>query len=250
MKDNEYNDSEKEFDWSEMVRTFWFRSIIVFKRLWWVFLITISAGIGIQTYFQMKKVPVYSSHATMIVDGRISNVEGGASYVEEYSNFFGTQIDLMKSELVETRARQRVKALFPQYPSCHVNVVIAQSQNASVFNLTALGVEGKYAQEYLNALMHEYLTFKRERRSQTTENTFLSIMEKVLEYREEIERLEFEKVKFQKENNIIFLQEQGSSAGSYLADLNDQQARIKMELRRLEQLNLNNLSRFAELTWH
>jgi len=240
MYDDGYNDADKEFDWSEMARTFWFRSTTVLKRSWWVFLVTISAGVGIQTYLQLKKEPVYSSHAKMIVDGRISNLEG-ASYVEEYSNFFGTQIDLMQSGMVQARARARVKALFPEYPSCHVNLVITQSQNASIFNLSAFGVEGKYTQAFLDALMHEYLTFKRERRSQTTESTFLSIMEKVLEYREEIERLELQKVKFQKENNIIFLQEQGSSAGTYLASLNDQQARIKTELRRLQQLNVDNL---------
>lgn len=243
MVDNAQQEPETEFDWSEMIRHFWFRSILVFRRLWWVFLITISAGVGYQYIVVSNQKPVYQSYARMIVDGQVAL--GGASnirYQETYTNFYGTQIDLMTSELIKRRAADRVAVRSPELKPCYVSISVFQSANANIFNLQSSGANRGYVKAFLDAVMEEYLNFKRERRSQSTENTFLSAMEKVLEYRQQIEELEQAKLEFQKANNLIFVREQGNHAGTYLAELNTRLAGIRTELKLLEQLNLEKYS--------
>ncbi|MGE9295090.1 MAG: polysaccharide biosynthesis tyrosine autokinase, partial [Puniceicoccales bacterium] len=115
-------------------------------------------------------------------------------------------------------------------------VNIRQAEDASAFDLQAIGDEPQYVQYSLDAVMHEFLAFKAERRKQTTEKTFLTIMEKVLEKQEEIEAFEEQKLAFQRANNIVFITEQGNNAGSYLAELNNKRAQLRTEIRLLSTL--------------
>ncbi len=231
-------ETEQNTEWSEVVQTWLFRGRVLFRRYWYVYLIAISLGIGLQAYREANRQPTYVSYAQMDVRGRIALPEG-AVYSEEISNFFGTQMSLMQSGRVQQRAKDRVRALRPDLAATPVEISVAQSPNASIFLLSARGTQAEYTQVYLDAVMHEYLNLKRERRSQTAESTFISIMEKVQDYQEEIERLEQAKVDFQKENNIVFIQEQGSSAGSYLAKLNNQMADLRTQQRLLESVDFS-----------
>lgn len=241
MSELPFKETEKEFDWSEMLQSWIFRARIVFRRLWWVFILTIGAGLGYQAYVELNRDPLYVSSARMIIDGRIELPEG-ANYVELLSNFWGTQMELMKSPMVRRRAKERVMALHPELSGDHfVRVNVTQSNDANIFVLIAEGRDPKYTQYFLDAVMYEYLNYKKERRNQSSENTFLSVMEKVLEYKRQMDDLEQQKLDFQNENNIVFLQEQGNNAGSYLAELNARAASLRTELRLLKRMDLERV---------
>lgn len=240
MSELPFNEKENDFDWSEMLHTWTFRARIVFRRLWWVFLLTISAGVGYQAYIELNKEPLYVSNARMIIDGRIE-LQEGADYVELLSNFWGTQRELMTSPLVKRNAKERVMALHPEITADpYVQVSVAQSEDTNIFNLVARGRYPKYTQYFLDALMYEYLNYRQERRNMTSENTFLSVMEKVLEYQRQIEELEEQKLNFQRENNIVFLKEQGNNAGAYLAELNNKAASLRSQLQFIKRLDLDS----------
>ncbi|MEM8550433.1 MAG: polysaccharide biosynthesis tyrosine autokinase, partial [Verrucomicrobiota bacterium] len=231
-------------DWSEMMHSWLFKGRIVFQRLWWVFLFTIFGAIAIQSYRASQKETIYQSRAKMIVDGQIVLADkSAAQYSEVYANFYGTQTELMTSSQVKSAAQERVRALHPEFRPCPVTVSVSQSQNANIFNLTAWGTQKSYTQAYLDALMHEYLNFKRDRRESKAKDTFFSVQEDQLDSQRQIDLLEQEKLDFQKKNNIIFIQEQGNTAGAQLASLKDQQSQLATQLRLLEQINLD---RFVE----
>ena len=104
--------------------------------------------------------------------------------------------------------------------------------------LSAEGVEPEYTQSFLDACLQEYINFRREMRSQTSESTLLAITEELLRLEEEIEQGENAIVEFQKINNIVYTKEQVSSAGSYLAKLKNQMADLRTQSRLLESLSL------------
>ncbi len=104
--------------------------------------------------------------------------------------------------------------------------------------LSAEGGEPEYTQTFLDACLQEYINFRKEMRSQTSESTLLAITEELLRLEEEIEQGENAIVDFQKDNNIVFTQEQVSTAGSYLAKLKNQMADLKTQSRLLESLSL------------
>jgi len=233
-------DTESDFDWSEMMHSWVFKGRIVFQRMWWIFLITIAGGIAFQAYKELNRETIFESRAKMIVDGQIVLADNAsAQYSEVYANFYGTQVQLMTSTMVKQQAANRVQSFHPEYKPCHVTLSVSQSQNANIFNLTAWGTEPKYTQAYLDAVMNEYLNFKRNRRESKAKDTFYSLRENLLEYQRQIDELEQQKLEFQKQNNIIFIQEQGNTAGAQLAALKDQQSRLKTQLRLLEEIDLD-----------
>jgi len=236
---NNNREEEENFEWSEMLHAVYFRARLVLSRLWWVLVFCVTIGVAVQWYRESQKQPMFESRAQMVIDGQVTIPEG-ARYQEVFLNFFGTQIKLMQSQQVRERARQRVAALHPEIQPVPVSVNVRQAADASAFELSAVGPEPAYVQHYLDAVMHEFLAFKAERREQTTEKTFLTIMEKVLEKQAEIEELEEKKLNFQRENNIVFITEQGNNAGSYLADLNNQRAQLQTDIRLLKALAEND----------
>ena len=230
-------ETEKQLEWAETIYTWAFRGKFLLRKFWWILLLTFSIGIGYQAFNELKREPRYVSYARMIVSGRIALPDGGV-YSEELSHFFGTQIQLMQSPQVQNRARDRVSALKPNLKPVSVFLRPSRIPETAIFMLSAEGVEPEYTQAFLDACLQEYINFRREMRSQTSESTLLAITEELLRLEEEIEQGENAIVEFQKKNNIVFTKEQVSTAGSYLAKLKNQMADLKTQSRLLESLSL------------
>jgi len=84
--------------------------------------------------------------------------------------------------------------------------------------------------------MEEYLTFKKESREKASDRTVATVAAQVTQLARELEAQQEKLHAFQASNNVVFLQEQGNSAGSYLASLNKQLATLRTELRLLQSL--------------
>lgn len=215
-----------------------YRSLL--KRRWWVLLVCVSLAVCFEAYNVAKQPATFASTGRMWVNGKISLPQGqGTLYNEEWVNFFGTQILLMESREVQNRARNRVQALQPNLKPVPVDLQVSQSPRTSVFVFEAKGGDPAYVQAYLDACMDEYIAFKKEKRSQTSETTLSAITGELLRLEKEMRQGEDDLLNFQKENNVVFLQEQGNSAGSYLVNLNSQLADLKKEYQLLELLSLD-----------
>lgn len=226
-------------EWSESLFSQLLKAKVLLKQFGWIFIITILGCVAFQGYCLVTKPILYISNAQMIVSGRITIPEG-SMYREEVSNFFGTQIKLMESNIVRTRAQDRALSLNPGLKPMPVNINAAQSPQASIFLLTAQGENAEYTTAYLNAIMQEYLNFKSSMRTNSAQNTFLSITEKIMEIKEEIEEIEDKKLKFQQENNIVFIKEQGNTVGKQLATLQDKLDNLKLKERWLKSANIES----------
>src|SRR5205085_1718438 len=87
---------------------------------------------------------------------------------------------------------------------------------------------------FLNALMAEYLEFKRKIRGEASDRAVTSLAKHVKEVAAELKAQQEKVNAFQTNNNVVFLQEQGSGAGSYLALLNRELATLRTELQLLQ----------------
>lgn len=240
---SELDEASGSMDWGERLRRLFFESKRLLAVWWWILLLTIAAGIGWQAYLELNRDPVYVSQANMMVSGRFALPDN--VYREELSNFFGTQISLMLSARVQQNAKERVLMLDPDIAQSWVSLSVSQRPDASIFQLRAEGGRPEFTQKFLDAVMEEYQTFRREMRSETTETTLLSVTEQLYRLEEEIETQENTVVDFQKENNLVFLKEQDSSAGAYLARLTTQQAELKTNLLMLENLKPGDIGTFT-----
>ncbi len=88
--------------------------------------------------------------------------------------------------------------------------------------------------------MEEYVNLKKEMRAQTSDTTIAGLTEEVLRLKKELLRCDEETVAFQTTNSVVMLQEQGgTSAGTYLAGLNQRLAALKSEYSLLQTLTLD-----------
>lgn len=210
---------------------------------WWILAITISIGVSIQAWQALVKPVTYQSTARIIVSGRV-NIPEGTVFSEEAINFFGTQIELMRSPEVARQAAQRVQSLRPDLVPIPVNISVDQIPRTSVFVLTATGSEPEYVKVYLDAVMEAYISLRRSMVSEKSANTLSAITDQIVRLENELRLGENELLEWRKDNNLALLEEEGASAGGYLAKMNLELAELQTEYDLLSKLDLDqNLDR-------
>jgi capsular exopolysaccharide synthesis family protein len=214
------------------------------RKRWWVLPITIAVGVTIEGFRVWKAPPSFVSMGQMIMSIKITTSTTGTGYSEEYQNFLGTQVGLMRSPGVQERAAERVRALKPNLAPVPVKVDVAVSPKTTIFNLQAVGREAEYTRAYLDAVMEVFLQKKAELRAQPSEKTLEGITKQVISLDSDLKRLEEEEIAFRATNNVVFIDEQVKSTA---ADLVQKQRRLdafKSEYQLLTMLSLEqNLER-------
>ena len=140
------------------------------RRMWWVPVLTLAIAVGGTAFYLTFQPATYASSARMWVSGRL-HIPEGSLYSEELQFFFGTQVELMQSEKIQQRALARVQAMNPDLKPSPVRVRVAQAPKSAVFQLSAVGTDPAYTQAHLNALIDEYLNYKKEIRAASSDDT-------------------------------------------------------------------------------
>lgn len=219
---------------------------LLLKKFWWVLIFTASVGLFVKAVLALNKPPDYVSTAQMSLTGRIDTPEGNR-YREELTGFFNTQLYLMQSPLVQEKAAQRVQTLHPELMPENAGQVSLKAEMiaaTTVFRLEAAARDPKYAQAYLDAVMQEYLDFRRSQRDNTTDGTLWAITQQLETSQKELAKSEQELLDFQKTNNMVFIQEQADNTGKYLVSLTNEINAMKAQA---DLLNLLDVDQSLEI---
>jgi capsular exopolysaccharide synthesis family protein len=203
------------------------------RQLWWVPLLTLAFAVCGAAAYLLTRPPAYLSEARLWVSGKLQIPEGSL-YSEELQFFFGTQVELMQSEKIRQRALARVQTLHPEQAWTPVKLKITQAPKSAVFVLQAVGADPAFTQRYLNALIDEYLAYKKEVRASSSDDTLASLAQQLYEHEKELKAEQEKLAAFQRDNNLAVLQEQSSAAGAYLAKLNAQLSDLRLEYQLLD----------------
>jgi capsular exopolysaccharide synthesis family protein len=207
------------------------------RRYWWIAALTIMIGLGSQGYLCLHQVTHYSSSSRMIMSGRLSLPQGDV-YSDLFGDFFGTQVALMKSPATINQAVDRITTTHPEIVPDEKAIVEAEVEpRTSIFNLKVTSSDADYAKLLLDAVMDTYLANKRGRKNQTTDEALSAITEEISHLDSEIRSDEQGLLDFQKDNNVVFIEEQSSSSAQYLVGLNNELARL---IKQRDLLSLEN----------
>lgn len=194
---------------------------LLLRKRWWVLLVMILLGLGGQAFLLWNVAPMYISQGRMIMNIKITSTSGtGTGFSEEFSNFLGTQQQLMRSTLVREAAMERVRALQPNLTPSLVDLQTSVSPKTTIFNLQATGPEPEYTRAFLDACMEEYIKFKTKMRETTSDVTLRNIMEQLQKLEGDLRKHEEEEMAFKATNNIVFISEQVTSIASHLVKKN------------------------------
>lgn len=214
------------------------RYLSLLRRKWWVLVLGVLVGAGIQGVRLWSSAPAFASVGKMIVSIKL-NIAEGSVYTEELSNFLGTQAALMQSGVVLNRAHARVTLQKPEVRWQPVGLKVTVSPKTTIFVLQATGGDPEYTRAFLQACMEEYIALKKEMRTQTSDTTVAGLTEEVIRLEKDLRNADAELLEFQSTNTLLLSQEQGNSAGNYLAALNLRLATRKSEYDLLQMLTVD-----------
>jgi len=206
------------------------RYIGVMQRVWWLLPLTVSIGMLIAAILVLQMPPAYESTSTMTVPGQLTVDQGSTSYSEDSSDYFnGTQKELMKSDEVLRNAAKRVAALHPELPTMDADLTVALKPSTEIFVLTATSPSPVYSQAFLDAAMDEYLNLKKKQRYETSDTTADAITEEMKKLEKEMADNDQAMLQFEKNNDVSFLEKEGSDGNAYLLQLNQQLDQLQTE---------------------
>ena len=217
------------------------RYLAALRSKWWIFLITLSLTLGAAGYHIKTLVPKFVSKSAMWVTGKLQ-MPDGARYTEDSGSFFGTQIELLQSGRMIERAYTRLKESNPklELPKDELGrpvfprISISQAPRSSVFTLESRSTNGPLAQMFLDALMEEFLAYKKEIRAATSGDALASVSTQIYKQEQDLKAEQSRLNEFQRSNNVALIQEQFSNGGSQLAQLQGQLSMTRLDFAMLD----------------
>lgn len=216
------------------------RLLAALRRKWWILVLTSLLPIGPAIYYVRTQPIQYVSKATAWVRGKLHVADVG-QYAEDGQNFFGTQIQLLQSDPLQERALARLKSTNPDLEPPKSNggrqvlprIRVVQAPKSSVFVLESTSSSAAFAKVYLDALMDEFLAYRKEVRAATSGDALASVSAQVYKQETELKQEQEKLAQFQRENNVALLEENLRGGGGQLAQMNTQIALLKLELQLL-----------------
>jgi polysaccharide biosynthesis transport protein len=217
---------------------------LLLRRHWWLLALIWAAVPGAMFLYTYQTGPVYESQARMWVTGKI-NVSENWGYTEQLVDFLGTQAALLSSPAIQSLALARMHGQSRSGAAppgdgapnpLPFRVSVKQGSQSSTLDLKATGRNPAGTRKFLNCLMQAYLDFKMESSDKASGQAAASLNTEGAQLKSQLADAQAQLQDFQASNNVVFLQQQGSSAQSYLASLNRQLATRRTELKLLNSL--------------
>ncbi len=219
------------------VRFYRYRTLI--RKRWWVLAIAIGLGLAYKGWVLFSTPTRFESTGSLMVSSRV-NIADANQVVEEQEHFYGTQLRLLNNEDIHDRARRKLALEAPELRG-KVAFEAAQEPRTSIFTLTAIGTNPDYTQRYVDAVMEEFMIYKREKMGEVKGGAMSNISDELDRLRKDLAKSEKELHEFVEANNMAFWDEQSKTASKFLNNLKTQQAALGTELRRLENLSSKEL---------
>ncbi|MBI3416371.1 MAG: polysaccharide biosynthesis tyrosine autokinase [Verrucomicrobia bacterium] len=226
--DNAFN-SAGDYDSEPVAQVSFIKRYVTFlKKWWWIPMFSALLALGGAGYYFHRLPPSYSSFSRMGVLGKTRLAEGGF-YTDEPAFFFQTQIELMRSAQMNDRANARLESLTQGKKPPKVKLKISIVPKTTMLELEALGRDGTYTKSYLDAIMDEYLLYRRELRQLVSKNTLDSLTDQLTTQEQSLKEAQDRLNKFQQEHNDVVLQAQGASEATHLVTLKKEFADLSLQ---------------------
>lgn len=196
---------------------------------WWLVLVSLVIALVPLLFYETVRPESFSSFAQIYLSGDVQ-INNASIFTEESLTYFGTQIELLKSARLQGAAFERAGITLRLDEKNPYKIEIVQPMKTSILQLQATGPDPVLTQRFLQSLIDDYLAYKKETRLSTSKDVLDSLREELAKKAEDLQVEQGKWGDFAKSNNIAVLEEESRSAGMYLADLNLQLAKLKLEL--------------------
>lgn len=204
------------------------RYVSYLRERWWVVLVCVALATAIIVAYETIRPDTYTSFAQLYTSGQVQ-LNVASIFDEESQTYFGTQIELLKSARLQGAALDKINFVPKPGQKNPVKLEVVQPMKTSILVLQATGSDPGLTQRFLQALIDEYLAYRKETRISTSEDLVLSLNDQLAKKEKDLQSEQEKLTEFEKTNDVAVLEEESRSAGLYLADLNLQIAKLKLD---------------------
>ena len=194
---------------------------LLVKKFWWVLLFCVAVGVAFQAYRIAHESPVYVSTARLMINSKISITDNSVN-TTDVGSYMETQIALMTSQKVYSSAINALKAKNPSFVESDVRLEIHPQGGTPILIIRATSSDPQFAKDFLQSAIDAYIALQHDIKVDDKDRAIKDITDELTKAEATLQADEDDVLGFQRANNIVFLQEQGSSLGSHLAQLNNQ----------------------------
>jgi capsular exopolysaccharide synthesis family protein len=216
------------------------RFFVFLRRFWWIPVLTFLLASGGAVAFIVYAPPIFESSSIMWETEKL-HLSEGALFTDDAQNYIGTQMELLKSGRIWQLAIERLRAagsntvpLDKDGLPLEIKLTFKEAPKSAVFVITASSANAAFSRNFLDALMNEYLDYKKTVRKLVSGDTAASISAQVEARERELASAQEALTDFQRTNNLAILQEEGTVAGGYLEKLQTEFSDLQLESQLLQ----------------
>jgi uncharacterized protein involved in exopolysaccharide biosynthesis len=160
---------------------FWF----FLRKFWWLPLITLALSASTAVFMFFHTPPTFVSTGSLWETEKL-RLPDGAAFTDDRDNYLGTQTELLRSKMLREQTLNRMRALNTNQMVLDedgnplpVEIQVFSSPKSSVYTVAASSANPAFTPAYLNALMQQYLEYRKNIRREVSSGTLASISEQV-----------------------------------------------------------------------
>ncbi|MEZ0387642.1 MAG: polysaccharide biosynthesis tyrosine autokinase [Verrucomicrobium sp.] len=216
---------------------------ILLRRRWWFLLLTAAIALCVQT-LRITGKPVEYETVGRISAGTMINANASQNSSPlvnlNLAEFYGTQIEILNGASLRNRALQIVRNTHPELKEIDVDVKVVQTKGSSILNVIATGEEPAYVTQFAEALLDQYIAFRKEMIENASTTAMNRIVEQVLASEKKLTDTQSELEAFLKDNDIVIFEGDRNQSALYLAQLKQSLNVYETELKLMERMGLDD----------
>jgi polysaccharide biosynthesis transport protein len=212
--------------------------LLCLRKFWWIPTVTMFLGFGVAVFTFFHTPPIFVSTGSLWETEKL-RLPDGAAFTDDRDNYLGTQSQLLGSPMLRQLVLNRMRAvetnsivLGADGQPLPVQIQVFASPKSSVYTMEARSANPAFTPAYLNALMDQYLEYRKNIRSEVSSFTLDSIRAQIEKLERELKADQSTLVNYEQSNNFAVLQQENLIEGSYLGKLKTElyDYQLQMEL--------------------
>jgi uncharacterized protein involved in exopolysaccharide biosynthesis len=222
------------------------------RKFWWIPVITLTLSLGVAVVVFLRTAPIFYSVGSLWETEKL-RLPDGAAFTEDRDRDLGTQEDVLRSKVLRDLTLAQMRAsdsnsiiLDENGDPLSVQIEVGSTPKSSVYVIQATSANPAFTPSYLNALMEQYLEYRKNIRSRVSSDTLASISEQVQRLERDMKLGQEALNEYERSNNLTVLIEESSQEAAYLAKLKTELSDYQLEYKLLAAKELERRRRTPE----
>ncbi len=213
--------------------------LMFLRKFWWIPVLTLTLSLGVAVVVFLRSPPIFYSVGSLWETEKL-RLPDGAAFTEDRERDLGTQEDVLRSKVLRDLTLAQMRASDSNSivtdengDPLSVQIEVSSTPKSSVYVIQSSSANPAFTPNYLNALMEQYLEYRKNIRSRVSSGTLASISEQVQRLERDMKLGQEALNEYERSNNLTVLVEESSQEASYLAKLKTELSDYQLEYKLL-----------------